>query len=115
MSETSQRPWGSYEVLQESSLHKVKSIIVDPGKRLSYQKHQYRAEHWFIVEGTAEVTINDVVSILSPGQSIQFPAETWHRVANPGVDRLLFIEVQTGISFDEADIERKEDDFGRAQ
>jgi mannose-6-phosphate isomerase-like protein (cupin superfamily) len=115
MSEISQRPWGSFEVLQESSLHKVKSITVNPGMRLSYQKHQFRAEHWFIVEGTAEVTINDSVTILSPGQSIQFPTETWHRVANPGVDRLLFIEVQTGISFDEADIERKDDDFGRAE
>lgn len=115
MSEISQRPWGSFEVLQESSLHKVKSISVDPGKRLSYQKHRYRAEHWFIVEGTAEVTINDQITILSPGESIQFPVETWHRVANPGVDRLLFIEVQTGDSFEEEDIERKEDDFGRAQ
>lgn len=115
MLERSERPWGQYEVLQESTLHKVKSISVDPGKRLSYQKHRFRAEHWFIVEGTAEVTINDVVTILSPGQSIQFPKETWHRIANPGVDRLLFIEVQTGTSFDESDIERKDDDFGRVE
>ena len=61
MLEKSERPWGRYEVLQESATHKVKCIWVNPGKRLSYQRHQKRAEHWFIVAGDAEVTINGVI------------------------------------------------------
>lgn len=113
MLEESVRPWGSYEVLQESAIHKVKSISVDPGKRLSYQKHAFRAEHWFIVQGNAHVTINDELFELSAGESIEFPIQTWHRIANSGSDQLIFVEVQTGTSFEESDIERKEDDYGR--
>ena len=113
MLEESTRPWGRYEVLQESPLHKVKNIYVSPGKRLSYQRHQFRAEHWFIVQGEAEVTINDENFHLSAGESIQFPIGAWHRVANHGEIEVIFVEVQTGTSFGEDDIERKDDDFGR--
>ena len=113
MLESSVRPWGSYEVLQESAICKVKSISVDPGQRLSYQKHAFRAEHWFIVQGSAHVMINDELFERSAGESIGFPIQTWHRIANSGSNQLIFIEVQTGTSFEESDIERKEDDYGR--
>jgi len=111
--EKSDRPWGRYEVLQESPSHKVKCIWVSPGKRLSYQRHQKRSEHWFIVSGSAQVTINGVVSSLSAGDSLDIPAGTLHRIANVGENDVVFIEVQTGTYFGEDDIERVEDDFGR--
>ena len=66
MLEKSERPWGRYEVLQDLPTHKVKAIWVDPGKRLSYQRHKFRAEHWFIVQGTGEVTIDGKISQLIP-------------------------------------------------
>jgi len=113
MLERSERPWGHYEVLQEGKSFKVKSIWVDPGKRLSYQRHAFRAEHWFIVEGSGLVTINGVVSEVSAGSTVEFPIGTWHRIHNTGGGELVFIEVQTGASFEESDIERAEDDFGR--
>jgi len=108
------RPWGSYEVLQESAVHKVKSIIVQPGKRLSYQRHEKRAEHWFIVSGEAEVTIDGEVKRMNAGSSIDIGIGAAHRIANIGNEQLIFIEVQTGTYFGEDDIIRLEDDFGRA-
>jgi len=112
MSEST-RPWGHYEILQESSLHKVKCIWVTPGKRLSYQRHQKRAEHWFIVAGSARVTLNGVVSELKAGQTVDIGIGDLHRIENTGSDDLVFIEVQSGSYFGEDDIERIEDDFGR--
>ena len=109
----STRPWGHYEILQESSSHKVKAIHVLPGKRLSYQRHERRSEHWFIVKGSAEVTLDGVISHLEAGDTVDIPIRALHRIANSGVDELLFVEVQTGTYFGEDDIERVEDDFGR--
>ena len=114
MLEKSDRPWGHYEVLQESATHKVKCIWVLPGKRLSYQRHRFRAEHWFIVSGDAEVTIDGEVKRLSTGDNIDFGVGVAHRIANVGNSDVVFVEVQTGIYFGEDDIERLEDDFGRA-
>ncbi len=111
--EKSQRPWGRYEVLQESSTHKVKCIWVDPGKRLSYQRHQKRAEHWYIVQGSAEVMLDGVISQPSIGQTITVAVGALHRITNIGSDEVIFVEVQTGTYFGEDDIERVEDDFGR--
>ena len=108
------RPWGSYEVLQESAVHKVKSISVQPGKRLSYQRHEKRAEHWFIVSGEAEVTVDGAVKRIGPGSAIDIGIGVAHRIANIGNEELIFIEVQTGTYFGEDDIIRLEDDFGRA-
>ncbi len=71
--EHSQRPWGSYTVLDESAVHKVKRIDVQPGRRLSYERHQRRAEHWFMVAGSAEVTVDGVVRRLEPGDAIDYP------------------------------------------
>ena len=109
----STRPWGRYEILQESENHKVKCIWVTPGKRLSYQRHQKRAEHWFIVAGSARVTLNGVVSELKAGQSVDIGIGDLHRIENIGSDDVVFIEVQSGSYFGEDDIERIEDDFGR--
>ena len=108
------RPWGSYEVLEDASSHKVKRIDVRPGQRLSYQRHQHRAEHWFIVSGTARVTIDGADHVLTTGMAIDISKSAAHRVANIGEDPLVFIEVQHGSYFGEDDIERLEDDFGRA-
>ncbi|MSO42751.1 MAG: cupin domain-containing protein [Candidatus Planktophila sp.] len=107
------RPWGRYEILRESDSHKVKCIWVHPGKRLSYQRHQKRAEHWFIVSGTALVTLNGVQSTKSSGHTVDIAIGDLHRIENIGADDVVFIEVQTGTYFGEDDIERIEDDFGR--
>jgi len=112
--EKSERPWGRYEVLQESDTHKVKCIWMNPGARLSYQRHKFRAEHWFIVQGTGIVTIDGVESKVGPGDTVEFEIGVLHRLANTGTNEIIFVEVQTGASFGEDDIERVEDDFGRA-
>jgi len=111
--EKSSRPWGRYEVLQETPYCKVKCIYVAPGKRLSYQRHERRAEHWYFVEGEAEVTLNGVVSHHSAGDSVTVRMGELHRVSNISDREVIFIEVQTGTYFGEDDIERIEDDFGR--
>ena len=112
LSET--RPWGSYTILDESDSFKVKRIEVLPGKRLSYQRHQKRAEHWFVVQGKAKVTLNDEEILVDTGRSIDIGRGDAHRVENPHETELLvFIETQTGTYFGEDDIERLSDDFGR--
>jgi len=112
--ETDQRPWGSYEVLEDAADHKVKRIVVSPGKRLSYQRHALRGEHWFVLRGEGRVTLDGVVSVVPTGQAVDIPVGVAHRIENPGPAELVFIEVQHGTSFAEDDIERLEDDFGRA-
>jgi mannose-6-phosphate isomerase len=111
--EFDRRPWGSYTVLEEASTFKVKRIEVLPGKRLSYQKHSKRAEHWFVVAGTAKVTLDDEEIVVSTGESIDIPVGAAHRVENPGDEDLIFIEVQRGSYLGEDDIVRLQDDFGR--
>ncbi len=112
--EHDERPWGSYTVLEDSPSHKVKRIDVRPGSRLSYQRHSRRAEHWFVVAGTAEVTVDGLVRTLSAGDAVDIPRGAAHRIGNAGTQPLVFIEVQHGDYFGEDDIERLEDDFGRA-
>jgi len=107
------RPWGYFEIISELPDHKVKRIVVNPGKRISLQLHRYRAEHWTVVSGTAQVTRDHEEIFLQPGESVDIPLGSLHRVFNPGDTPLVFIEVQTGTYFGEDDIERKEDDFGR--
>lgn len=108
------RPWGYYQVLANESDHKVKRIVVFPGKRLSLQRHRRRTEHWYILRGEAIVTRNDEQIHLRGGESVDIPRGTIHRVMNPGTENMTFIEIQTGDYFGEDDIERLEDDFGRA-
>ncbi len=112
--EYSERPWGSYTVLDDDAPdHKVKRLVVHPGKRLSYQRHSKRAEHWFIVSGTAKVTLDGTVTELHAGESIDIPLQGAHRVANEGDTDVVLIEVQHGTYFGEDDIVRLEDDYGR--
>ena len=109
-----ERPWGSFHILDEGENYKVKRIEVFPGKRLSYQRHARRSEHWFVTGGIAKVTLNDREILVKSGESIDIPVGAKHRVENPEASqKLIFIEIQTGDYFGEDDIERFEDDFGR--
>ncbi|MBX3300406.1 MAG: phosphomannose isomerase type II C-terminal cupin domain [Acidobacteria bacterium] len=112
---TENRPWGRFIILDESDAFKVKRIEVSPGKRLSYQRHTKRSEHWYVVAGTAKVTLDGTDRIVNALETVEIPAGAAHRVENPSeTDLLVFIEVQTGSYFGEDDIERLSDDFGRA-
>jgi mannose-6-phosphate isomerase len=111
--EFSERPWGSYRVLHTNDFSQVKEIRVKAGARLSYQTHQKRAEHWFITQGPAIVTIDGVSQTLQAGDSVDIAVGSAHRMAAPSTNGVVFIEVQTGTYFGEDDIVRLEDDFGR--
>ena len=108
------RPWGSYESLISSGRFQVKRIVVDPGQKLSLQKHHHRAEHWIVVNGTAEVTCEDKVFVLAEDESTYIPLGHKHRLANPGRIPLELIEVQSGSYLGEDDIVRYEDVYGRS-
>ena len=108
-----ERPWGSFEVLLEEKLYKVKRIEVKPGHRLSLQMHDSRSEHWVVVAGEALVTVGDQETRLKTNQDVFIPARTKHRVANTGDADLVFIEVQCGSYLGEDDIIRFEDDYDR--
>jgi len=107
------KPWGYYEVFADESNHKVKRIVVHPGKRLSLQRHRRRSEHWHVIYGEGVATLDDREIILKAGNSIDIPQGTVHRMQNRGMEDMAFIEVQRGDYFGEDDIERLEDDFGR--
>jgi len=107
------RPWGFYEVLSDTDDHKVKRITVNPGKRLSLQSHKRRSEHWLIISGKGVVTLNNNNYELGEGGSIDIMKGVAHRITNPGDSPLIFIEIQMGDYFDEDDIIRLEDDYGR--
>lgn len=111
--ETSERPWGGYEVLADATDHKVKRIMVNPSKRLSLQSHRMRDEHWFIVKGQGTVTLGKDTIKVKKGQTVEIPRGVKHRIKNTGRMKLVFIEVQTGQYFGEDDIKRFEDDYGR--
>ncbi len=112
--EFDERPWGRYVVLDDTEHFKVKQITVAPGKRLSYQSHAKRSEHWFVVEGVATVTLDEEVFEVRPGSAVDVAVGTRHRCGNDGTVPMVFIEVQYGESFGEDDIVRYADDFGRA-
>ena len=107
------RPWGSFTVLDEGRDYKVKRIEVLPGKRLSYQKHARRAEHWVVVAGEAKVTLDGRDITVRDGETVDIPVGASHRIENPGESDLVFIEVQRGDYLGEDDIVRLDDDFGR--
>jgi mannose-6-phosphate isomerase len=112
--ERGDRPWGFYLVLHEEEGCKVKKLLVRPGKRLSLQRHRYRAEHWYAVRGEAVVTLDGEEIRLSTGHSLDIPQGAVHRIENVGREDVIVIEVQRGTYLGEDDIERLEDDFGRA-
>ena len=110
------RPWGSFTVLDEGAGFKVKRIEVLPGKRLSYQKHRHRNEHWYVVAGTAKVTLNDETIFVETDKTIDIKIGDAHRVENPSeTEDLIFIEIQRGDYLGEDDIIRLEDVFGRIE
>lgn len=111
--EGSERPWGAYTVLHGADGYQVKEIVVRPGKRLSYQRHAHRAEHWFIVHGVGEVLLDGTTREIGAGDAVDVAIGGLHRIANTGTEPLVFVEVQTGSYLGEDDIERLEDDFGR--
>ncbi|MFT6274362.1 MAG: mannose-1-phosphate guanylyltransferase/mannose-6-phosphate isomerase [Halioglobus sp.] len=108
------RPWGSYESLVSAGRFQVKRIIVKPQATLSLQMHHHRAEHWIVVQGTAEVTCEDKVFMLGEDQSTYIPLGHKHRLANPGQIPVEIIEVQSGSYLGEDDIVRFEDVYGRS-
>ena len=108
------RPWGRYDILDEGAGYKVKRITVSAGKRLSYQSHKRRQEFWTFVAGRARLTLDGVVSELAAGQRCHIPVGAKHRVENLGTGTMIFIEVQVGDYLGEDDIERFDDDYGRA-
>jgi len=107
------RPWGSYDALDRGDGFQVKRITVNPGGRLSLQKHRHRAEHWVVVRGTARVTCDDRVFLLEANESTVIPLGSVHRLENPGTEPLELIEVQSGSYLGEDDIVRLEDVYGR--
>ncbi|MEX0698065.1 MAG: mannose-1-phosphate guanylyltransferase/mannose-6-phosphate isomerase [Dongiaceae bacterium] len=112
------RPWGHYQSLDQGPRHQVKRIVVEPGQRLSLQKHAHRAEHWTVVEGVAEITVGmerDTLEVktVRPGEHVHIPKGAIHRMANPGDAQMTLIEVQSGDYLGEDDIVRLEDDYGR--
>ncbi len=110
-----QRPWGSFTVIDEGDNYKVKRLEVLPQKRLSYQRHTRRAEHWFVVRGIAKVTLNGNEILVKAGESLDIGCGDAHRIENPEqTEMLILIETQTGDYFGEDDIERLDDDFGRS-
>jgi mannose-1-phosphate guanylyltransferase/mannose-6-phosphate isomerase len=108
------RPWGYYQSIDTGGRYQVKRIVVNPAGRLSLQKHYHRAEHWVVVRGTAEVTIDETVRMVHENESIYLPIGCTHRLTNPGKIDLELIEVQTGSYLGEDDIIRVEDVYNRS-
>lgn len=107
------RPWGKYDSIDCGDRFQVKRITVNPGASLSLQKHHHRAEHWVVVSGTAEVTCDEEIRLLSENQSTYIPLGSVHRLRNHGKIPLEIIEVQSGSYLGEDDIVRLSDDYGR--
>ncbi|WP_128255508.1 mannose-1-phosphate guanylyltransferase/mannose-6-phosphate isomerase [Falsirhodobacter deserti] len=109
------RPWGWYESLIVGGRFQVKRIVVHPGAALSLQSHMHRSEHWIVVEGTAQVTVDENIRLVTENQSVYIPLGSKHRMENPGKVPMVLIEVQTGSYLGEDDIIRYEDRYARGQ
>ena len=107
------RPWGWYETLALSPRFQVKRIVVKPGAALSLQSHVHRSEHWVVVSGTARVTVDDDIRLVTENESVYIPLGATHRLENPGKVAMVLIEVQTGVYLGEDDIVRYQDDYAR--
>lgn len=113
--DSAERPWGSWQVIDEDKGYKVKRIRVLPGCRLSYQSHQQRSEHWVVIRGTATCVVDDQEWQAGPGESVDVPLGAKHRLGNDGDQDLVIVEVQHGDYTGEDDIVRLVDDYGRGQ
>lgn len=111
--QTVARPWGTYSVLEGADRYKIKKIVVQPGERLSLQKHYHRSEHWVVISGTATVTVGERKFLVRPNESTYIPAGELHRLQNEGRVPLAIVEVQVGEYTGEDDIVRIEDDYKR--
>ncbi len=111
---TSYRPWGAVAAISDGERFAVKRLRVNPGKKISLQKHHHRAEHWIVVRGTAEITMAGETRMLHENESAYIPPGIVHRLHNPGKIPLELIEVRTGSYLGEDDIVRIEDEFGRS-
>lgn len=109
------RPWGSYDSIDSGKRFQVKRITVKPGEKLSVQMHHHRAEHWVVVSGSANVTIDDKTKLVTENQSIYIPIGAVHALENPGKIPLELIEIQSGAYLGEDDIVRFSDKYGRVQ
>ena len=107
------RPWGRYSVLRDEPHFKSKVLTIDPGQAISYQSHAKRNEHWVVVKGEGEVTLDGTIRAILTGDTVHIPAGTKHRLRNPGKAPLEILEVQTGTYFGEDDITRYQDDYNR--
>ncbi len=107
------RPWGWFESLVVGGRFQVKRIVVHPGAALSLQSHHHRSEHWIVVQGTARVTVDETVKLVSENESVYIPLGAVHRMENPGKVPMVLIEVQTGSYLGEDDIIRYEDVYAR--
>lgn len=108
------RPWGKYDSIDNGARYQVKRITVKPGEKLSIQMHHHRAEHWIVVSGTANVTIDEETALVTENESVYIPIGSVHTLENPGKIPLELIEVQSGAYLGEDDIVRFEDRYGRA-
>ena len=112
--EADERPWGTWQVLDIMPKAVVKKIVVEPGCRISLQRHRFRSERWIVVEGAATVQKDDEVFTLHPGQCAFLPQMCKHRLSNEGTVPATLIEIQYGEMLSEEDIERFNDDYGRS-
>ena len=108
-----ERPWGAWEIIAVGAGYAVKRIVVKPGQRLSLQRHRFRAEHWIVVAGTAQVTRGEATFPVASGEHVSIGRGDVHRIANTGAEDVVIIEVQHGERLEEDDIERLQDDYGR--
>jgi len=107
------KPWGSFEIINEGKKYTVKKIIVNPGGQLSLQSHENRSEHWLIAQGSAKVIIDEEIFNLNENQHIFVPRGSKHRLANTGNQILIVVEMWFGDKLDENDIKRYEDLYNR--
>jgi len=108
------RPWGGFQVLEEGPEYKVKRLVVEPGCRLSLQRHRFRAEHWVVIAGAPRLIVAGRARRVRARGTVDVPRGAWHRIENPGRARVVIIEVQHGSYLGEDDIIRRHDDYGRA-
>jgi mannose-6-phosphate isomerase-like protein (cupin superfamily) len=119
--EKERRPWGWYSVLLDTPECKVKIITVNPNSRLSLQSHEYRQEHWYVIEGEltvekgwdSHILLQETLGALSSKKYTDIETKQIHRASNKTNKPARFIEVQTGSYFGEDDIKRYQDDYGR--